>query len=111
MNQTELKSWLVENGFIIFRQNAGRFNECNWYACRKVTTTRACECNEDKGVQIVVYPHVFEGRTSVEVDLTGERTIWFKLRAYGMDFDEFIANLPMIEKSLVAAWEALQETR
>jgi len=89
-------------------------NWCNWYAYRRSRLAAPeCECNEGKGIQIVVNPYEFEiGERQcrgVEVEVTGEAGgRWHKVNAYSIKADELMQSLPEIEASLIAAWSALK---
>lgn len=107
-----LREWLISQGFRCeLNRLRSQENECNWYAYkRSVLPARRCETNTDKpGVQIVVYPYRMSARSVVEVELVGEANeTWWNLSAYGLLPEELKLKLPQIEKSLVAAWNALK---
>jgi hypothetical protein len=112
----ELREWLIAQGFRVSRDGFGRDNECNWYAYRRSELqARECECNDGKRMQIVVRPHKFThpkvpggSWESAAVDVTGEAGgAWFKLEAYSLKHDELRERLGDIERSLIAAWNAL----
>ena len=113
MNET--RRWLEAQGFRVEKDAlASRDNLADWYAYRKTELPASeCETNDGKRMQIVVKPHSLHipGRItsqSVEIDVTGEAGgVWYKLVAYNLKPDEMIANLPKIEASLIAAWNAL----
>lgn len=92
---------------------ASRDGECKWHAYkRSAIPARECGCNDGKPAQIVVTPHHFtygsHSHESASVDLTGEcGGIWFKLEAYSLRWDELLRELPVVERALVAAWNAL----
>ena len=110
----ELKPFLEQSGFKIGANPIpGRDNLCTWYAYRRSEIeARPCECNEKKRMQIVVTPHHYmmpnHEYISAEVEVCGESDgVWFKLKAYSIRPDELTENLPSIERSLIAAWNAL----
>lgn len=110
----ELKPFLEADGFKIGANPIpGRDNLCTWYAYRRSEIeARPCECNDKKRMQIVVNPHHYilpgHEHQGVEVDVCGEAGgIWFKLQAYSIRPDELPENLHSIERSLIAAWNAL----
>ena len=113
--EDELREWLISQGFRceINRLHSQK-NECNWYAYKRSNLpARPCEANIDKrGTQIVVFPYKTkreqETYRSVEVELVGEANeTWCKLFAYGISPEELKTKFPQIERSLVAAWNAL----
>lgn len=113
-----LREWLISQGFHVAQDcKYGSSNECNWYAYRKSDLpARACECNNDTGMQLVVNPYRLITPSapsgaweSIEVEVTGEsRGAWFKLQAYSLTHDELHARLGEIESCLIAAWNALR---
>jgi hypothetical protein len=78
---------------------------------RRVETKRPCLCNNKDQILINAYEpggHLTEW--AFEVEITGEFTagLWAKLKAYSiMGLPELLEKLPRIERSLVAAWEAM----
>jgi hypothetical protein len=107
----KLKTFLKTRGYKFYTTNLDRGNLCDWYACKRTTSTKECTSNE-KPVQIVVSPHEYDynGKIarSVEVDITAEfHGIWWKLEAYSLAPVDVIKKLDAIEKHLVSAWEAL----
>jgi hypothetical protein len=113
MTSNELREALEAREFR-FGPNSLRHggNGVDWYAYRPSSIpARECECNEGKRVQIFVMPYSFylNGHLSesCEVELCGEFGTWWKLRAYGLTFDETVTKIDDIERKLVAAWNAL----
>lgn len=112
----ELRKWLEANGFRsgIDGLRSGH-NRCTWYAYRRSKIeARRCECNDDKpGIQLLVKPFLSslpDGRSlrSCEIELTGEAGgHWYTLKAYSLDIDDVPEKMEHIERSLVAAWNAL----
>src|SRR3990170_1856844 len=114
MNKIEqLHEFLTEHGFKFGTVPSREMNNVNWYAWRaSKLPARECECNEGKPAQLVVYPYSFnlheKNRTSVEVEICDEAgEIWYKLQAYSITADEFMARMDEIEASLINAWNAL----
>lgn len=110
----ELRTWLEEQGFKVYKNSLGKpENECNWQAFRRTSLPCSeCETNDGKPVQLAVSPYAYEimGRRweYAEIELTGEADgHWFNLSAYRMKPEELKAKLEGVEKSLVAAWNAL----
>lgn len=113
----ETREWLVTQGYRIGRGSLnGQDNACNWYAYKaSIIPARECECNEGKGLQIVVKPNILMHPSapggswkSVEIDVTGETGgVWFKLAAYSMSPESLPERLKGVEASLVSAWNAL----
>lgn len=109
-----LREWLEANGFKVTIDGLRTYEQCNWYAWRKTKIAAPeCETNEGKGTQIVVRPHVFsrgeEDWESAEINITGEAGgIWYTLQAYSLNPADVMEKLDTIEKSLVAAWTAVQ---
>jgi hypothetical protein len=113
----DTREWLVAQGYRIARGNLnGLDNACNWYAFKpSAIPARECECNEGKGIQVVVKPHIIMHPSapggswkSVEVDVTGEAGgVWFKMAAYSLSPETLQERLSGVEASLVAAWNAL----
>jgi len=113
----DLREWLIANGFKVAHDSLNKDNNCNWYAYRRsAITARECEHNDGKPMQIVVRPFMYTHHSmmhgewkSAEIDVTGEAGgVWFKLSAYGLKHDELHARLGDIERSLIAAWNALR---
>ena len=112
----ELKAFLSADGFKGAENHMrSRDNRIDWYAYRRTAIPGIeCECNEGKALQIVVEPHSYvmpDGREfkSAEVEICGQAGgQWFKLRAYSINADDLPGSLPNIERSLVAAWNALE---
>jgi hypothetical protein len=108
----KLKSFLEKRGYNIYRTYLDQHNLCDWYACKRTTSSRECTSNE-KPVQIVVYPYRMVMRhvvvhESVTVDLTAEfNSVWWKLEAYSLSPKDVINKLDIIEENLIKAWEAL----
>ena len=118
MTLEELKEWLKSEGFTTDNNYlASRENRCKWYAWRRtVLPARECETNGNKA-QIIVYPWSMGidvpglkvPADGVEVELCGEANgIWWKLTAYSLSPKELTKRLSSIERSLVAAWNALE---
>lgn len=114
MDLQELRAHLESIGFRFGPQPArDTANRCGWYAWRRSEIeSRPCECNDDKpGVQLVIVPWLFEVQglehASCEIELTGQRGAWYRLKAYGVKFDELPDALQGIEAALVRAWNAL----
>lgn len=112
MTLTELRSKLTELRWQIGKQDATHYG-CDWYAYkRSALPARECECNHG-GAQIVITPYSYPAPIadvweSVDVSIRGEhRGIWWKLDAYSLPPGEAMGNLETIERSLVAAWNAL----
>ena len=114
----DLREWLVANGWRIAPDSLRHEqNLCDWYAWKpSKLPARECECNEGKPAQLVARPWMFcapnspQVWSSVAVSVTGQANdVWFKLEAYSLKPDELRDKLPQIEKSLVAAWNALKE--
>ncbi len=111
-----LKTFLEKKNFF-FANNGLKHpgNNATWYAYRKSKlSSRECECNSHKGMQIVVYPYMYTvgnvESESVEIELVGEHNeTWFKLSAYSMSPAELVRNLPALEASLIRAWNALEK--
>lgn len=110
----ETRAWLEAQGFRIAEDMLrARENCATWYAYRRSALKSAeCETNDGKPMQIVVRPHSYDwpgGRSrSVEIDVTGEAVgVWYNLRAYSVSEDVLRGHLPQIERSLIAAWNAL----
>lgn len=110
----ELKEWLATDGFK-FENNwlTVDINDCKWYAWRKTKLeSMECDCNQWKGIQIIVKPYFFKidgvRNKSVEVELSGEhKGVWFKIMAYSIDASDLPIKLPDIERSLINGWNAL----
>lgn len=113
----DAREWLATQGYRIARGNlTGIDNACNWYAFKaSAIPARECECNEGKGLQVVVKPHILThpgapngAWKSVEVDVTGEAGgVWFRLAAYSISQESLVERLADIEAALVGAWNAL----
>lgn len=106
-----LREWLVQQGFRVAPNGLrGYHNECDWYAYRRSEgQARECEANGGKSMQLVVTPTRFGAWEGVEIDVTGEAGgVWFKLMAYSLKPDEVQARVPDVERSLIAAWNALR---
>lgn len=107
----ELKLWLESEGFTVGKNHLNfEMNNVGWYAWRRIEGTD-CECN-DKPPSLVIWPYsmVNYGETfeSVEIEITGERKgVWWKLKAYAIQAKELKEKLPMIENTLVYAWNGL----
>ena len=118
MTMDELRAWLESAGFKTSQNGmAHEENHAQWYAYRRTHhPARACECNDDKPMQIVIRPYEFDlGATqyrSAEVSACGEYGDgqWWDLKAYGIKPDDLPAKLDGIESSLIAAWNALADT-
>ena len=109
----DLREWLIEKGLKCWPDYLhDGTNECNWYACRRITLKhRECECNEGK-LRIVLKPYAFKvvglSRSTVEVSIIGEcKSLWFDLKAYSMTVPELMERLDDVEQMLVKAWNAL----
>lgn len=109
----DTRQWLLSSGFV--RHTDPRpYSNCNWYAYKRTELDAPeCECNEGKGTQIVVNPYetYITGtmHQSVEIDVTGEAGgVWYQLKAYSLNASRLPESLPTIERSLVAAWSALE---
>lgn len=111
--QTELKEILISMGYTVkFNPLNSEYNECDWYAYRGFSSTRKCECNEKKDIQVVIYPYEYSKRgiygQKVEIDLTGQfNEVWWKLQSYSINWDEIKDKHDSIVKSLISAWEHL----
>jgi hypothetical protein len=112
-DQDKLKEILISMGYTVkFNPLNVEHNECDWYAYRAFPSTRKCECNEKKDIQIVIYPYQYSKRgiygQSVEIDLTGQfNGVWWKLQSYSISMDEVKDKHDSIVKSLISAWEHL----
>ena len=110
----DTRQWLLSAGFKVCHTDQKPYSNCNWYAYKRTEMDAPeCECNEGKGTQIVVNPYEtdFTGTThqSVEIDVTGEAGgVWYQLKAYSLNASRLPESLPTIERSLVAAWSALE---
>lgn len=109
----DLRGWLIGDGFRVALDGLAMPNECNWYAYRKSEIpARECECNDDKPAQIVVRPYrILDVRgawESASVSVTGQAGgVWIKLDAYSLSHEDLRSKLGDIERSLIAAWNAL----
>jgi hypothetical protein len=116
MDLAALHDWLQSVGFRTSEDhNRASYNVCPWYAYKRSSLpARPCECNSDKpGIQVVVNPHASELHSgmyeSVTVGLRGEAGgTWWSIEAYAMAPHELPPKLEAIERSLVAAWNALK---
>jgi hypothetical protein len=115
LNKTELKDKLREVGFTYFKDETCRsdFEKEQFYACKQIAEELPlCKCN-DKNPQFVVHYSDWEingyRRQSITVDLTaeGDNRLWFQLRVYGLDVDEYFEKRKEIERKLIAAWVAV----
>ena len=110
----DTRQWLLSAGFKVCPTDPQPYSNCNWYAYKRTDLDAPeCECNEGKGTQIVVNPYEIDitGTThqSVEIDVTGEAGgVWYQLKAYSLNASRLPEALPTIERSLVAAWSALE---
>ena len=110
----ETRKWLLDSGFKVSHTEPRPYSNCNWYAYKRTELDAPeCECNEGKGTQIVVSPFETDitGTThqSVEIDVTGEAGgVWYQLKAYSLNAAMLPESFPTIERSLVAAWSALE---
>lgn len=114
MNLDQFKAELESAGARIYK-SAPILTTADWYACLKTQLpARACECNKDKVMQLIIYPYVLKvpnvpERQTAEIELTGEyKGLWYKLRVYSLTFDEAINRLNEIEAALIGAWNALE---
>lgn len=114
MTLEEFKAELLVTGFRTApNPTRNRNNLCSWYAYKaSALPARECETNDGKPAQVVIEPFVYvldnEPYVSCEVNLRGETNgIWFDMKAYALTFEEAIDRLPDVEKSLIAAWNAL----
>ncbi len=112
MNPEELKAALEAAGFGIYTDNLrASYNRCDWYASRRLSGVRECECNEHK-VQLFIWPtdmvlgeHLAQ---SVTIEIVGGADgNWYKLQSYSIPMVECIDKLPAVETALVKAWNAL----
>lgn len=110
----DTRQWLLDAGFKVSYTEPRPYSNCNWYAYKRTELDAPeCECNEGKGTQIVVNPYETDitgtTRQSVEIDVTGEAGgVWYQLKAYSLNASSLPDALPTIERSLVAAWSALE---
>lgn len=116
MDLESLRAWLESDGFKFSPNPFGsEHNECTWYAYRySALPARRCECNDDKPAQIVARPTFASFGSnrmeSVEVDVCGEAGgLWYDLKAYSISPAELPTKLPLIEASLIRAWNALKD--
>lgn len=115
MSMDKFKQWLEQNGFNLhpyrLRQPG---NIYDWLAAKRLSGVAECETNGYP--QIVVKPYGYLVTTdiqheSVEIEITGERNkMWFCLKAYSVKPQEALQRWPEIERSLIAAWQAIRET-
>jgi hypothetical protein len=110
----DTRQWLLDAGFKVCHTDPKPYSNCNWYAYKRTDLDAPeCECNEGKGTQIVVNPFETDingkRHQSVEIDVTGEAgEVWYCLKAYSLNAASLPESLPTIERSLVAAWSALE---
>lgn len=110
----DTRQWLLSAGFKVCHTEPRPYSNCNWYAYKRTEMDAPeCECNEGKGTQIVVNPYETDitGTTHqrAEIDVTGEAGgVWYRLKAYSLNASRLPESLPTIERSLVAAWSALE---
>jgi len=109
----ELREWLVAQGFTAGNYSyKHRENQCLWYAWRRTEVAHCCEANDGKPQQLVVQPFEMDGHGNHEVEIRGEvNGLWFKLAVYSLSDEDLCDRLPAIERSLVAAWNALKENQ
>ncbi len=101
---TELKTWLINNGFTIHP-----FIGC-WIGAKKLDPNiRKCEDNEDKEILLVVHPYENDGYQNHAVEISGRTDgKWYKLECYGLRTENIMNDLPDIERRLIMAWEAVK---
>ena len=109
-----LQEWLIADGYRLAQNVFNKeLNQCDWYAYRRVRHPAVfCECNDEKDLQVVVYPFSFHNHginhESVEMEVTGEAGgQWYQLKAYGIRQEDFEEKIRQAELSLVQAWNNL----
>lgn len=113
MNIENIELFLKEQGYSFSKDSSNNLNQCGWYAYKRSDMlARPCECNDNKQIQLVIYPYknTHNGNTyeSLEVDITGEyKNQWFKLSCYSLSPLDFYQRHKEIETSLINAWNAL----
>lgn len=113
MELEELKTWLEANGFKTGIDGLKiQDDQCDWYAYKNTVGGRACECN-DRSPQLFIKPCVLDfpnglHYATAEVEIIGEANeLWWTLKAYSVGFHEIPDKIESIERSLLAAWNAL----
>jgi len=80
---------------------------------KRIETKRPCLCNDRDQLLIRVYaPSEHMPGWVFEVEMTGEfvQGLWANLKVYSIrGLSELLERLPRIQRSLVAAWEALDK--
>jgi hypothetical protein len=106
----ELRTWLVGQGFKIENDFFAKDSRgCNWHAYKRTENANDCECN-DKPPAVCVKPFFSQHpiHFGADVEVAGKAGgIFYKLEAYSLNVDTLKSRLIDIEKSLIAAWNAL----
>ncbi len=112
-----MREWLLSRGFKLVVGASHAYRGCNWYAWRKSTLpAEECELNQQPTMQIVIYPWRLEQTDapgggaweSAQINVSGQAGgQWFSLEATSLTDKELRRRLDFVERSLVAAWNAL----
>ena len=109
----KVKDYLISLGFNPYNSEvAKKLYDCEWSMYKRTNYDGSKQClTNDKPPQIGVYYRSFNlGNTlheSYTVELCQENDIgWVKFEYYGLSSKDILDGYEMIEKSLIASWEA-----
>ena len=112
-SQTKVKEHLISLGFNPYNSEvAKKIYDCKWSMYKRTNYEDSKQCLTNyKPPQIGVYYYSFNlGDTlheSYTVELCQENDIgWVKFEYYGLSNEDILEKYEMIEKSLIASWEA-----
>ena len=109
----KIKEHLISLGFNPYNSEvAKKLYDCEWSMYKRTKYEDVKEClTNDKPPQIGVYYYSFKLgdilHESYTVELCQENDIgWVKFEYYGLSSKDILDRYEMIEKSLIASWEA-----
>lgn len=111
MTPDQLKAALRADGWRLEGRGLGRNSGVPWYAWKRLQDAVDCTCNE-KPPSLIVEPwESIDGAgkawRSVEIEITGEvRDTWVNFKAYSINMEDAMAELPRATAVLLAAWNA-----
>lgn len=110
---SQLKELLIQHGYRQVPNHGGLFSATALFQKEFESATK-CACNDKNFFDIFVHDMADVGtRSTVTVEVCGEVEkpnstdgCWFKLKGYGIFWEDVSRQLAKVEKALVAAWEA-----